>query len=117
MDASEINRTLDELAQISLQQHLARKILVVHEWNSNVLPDKEKIKLNPNVSIVLHSDGFGGFDNKIGDYQVFVKQELIQYGGFKIFLPYAHGGAPGVGYHGPPLAPDPPPAQHFDPPP
>ncbi len=104
MDASEINRTIDELAQISLQQHLPRKILVVHEWNSNVLPDKEKIKLNPNVSIVLHSDGFGGFDNKIGDYQVFVKQELIQYGGYKIFLPYADGGAPDVDYQGRHLA-------------
>ena len=100
MDASEINWTIGELAQISLQNHLPRKVLVVHEWNPNVLPDKSKITPDPNVSLVVHSDGFGGYDNKIGDYQLFVKQELIEYGGYKIFLPYADGGAPDVDYQG-----------------
>jgi hypothetical protein len=88
MYASEVNWASDKLAQISLEQHLPRKVLVVHEWNSAVLPDKDKIKRNPNVSIVLQSDGFGGFDNKLGDYQVFVQQHLIQYGGYKLFYPY-----------------------------
>jgi hypothetical protein len=86
MDASEINWTIGELAQISLQQHLPRKVLVVHEWNSAVLTNEDQIKRNPDVSIVLQSDGFGSTDNKLGDYTVFVQRNLIEYGGYKLFL-------------------------------
>lgn len=93
MDASEINWTINELAQISLQQRLPRKVLVIHQWNSAVLTNKDKIRRNPNVSLVLQSDGFGYVDTKLGDYQVFVQQDLIQYGGYKLFFNYSGGTA------------------------
>lgn len=93
MDATEINWTIDKLADISLQNHLPRKVLIIHEWNHAVLTNKDKIKLNPNVSIVLQSDGFGSTFDKLYDYQVFVQQELIQYGGYKIFFQYPGAGA------------------------
>ncbi len=64
-------------------------MLLVHQWNPAVLPDKDKIQVNPNVSFVLQSDGFGGYGNKLGDYQVFVQQNLIEYGGYKLFYYYA----------------------------
>lgn len=92
MDASEINWAINELAQIALQQHLPRKVLIVHEWNSGVLPDKSKIHPNPDVSLVLQSDGFGGYDNKLGDYQAFVQQDLLEYGGYKLFFHYCDTG-------------------------
>jgi len=88
MQADEINWASDELAQISLQQRLPRKVLLVHQWNPAVLPDKDKIRRNPNVSFVLQSDGFGGYGNKLGDYQLFVQQELTEYGGYKLFYYY-----------------------------
>ncbi|MBO0838669.1 MAG: hypothetical protein J2P28_24575, partial [Actinobacteria bacterium] len=65
MHADEINWASNELAQISLQQHLPRKVLVVHEWTSSVLPDKGDIQVNPNVSLVLQSDGFGEVGTKL----------------------------------------------------
>lgn len=92
MDASEINWASDELAQISMQNQLPRKVLIVHQWNPAVLPDKQNIHPNPNVSLVLQSDGFGGYDNKLGDYQVFVQQDLLEYGGYKLFFHYCDGG-------------------------
>ncbi len=88
MGADEVNWAIHELAQISVQQQLPRKVLIVHEWNSYVLHDKDKIKRDPGVSLVLQSDGFGGYDNKLGDYQIFVQQELLEYGGYKLFLPH-----------------------------
>lgn len=88
MNADEINWAINDLAQISLQNHLPRKVLIVHQWNPAVLPDKDNVKLNPNVSLVLQSDGFGGYDNKLGDYQVFVQQDLLEYGGYKLFFNY-----------------------------
>ena len=88
MNADEINWAINDLAQISMQNHLPRKVLIVHQWNPAVLPDKDNVKLNPNVSVVLQSDGFGGYDNKLGDYQVFVQQDLLEYGGYKLFFDY-----------------------------
>lgn len=93
MDATEINWTIDTLANISLQNHLPRKVLVIHQWNYAVLTNKNKIKLNPDVSIVLQSDGFGATSDKLFDYQVFVQKAMIQYGGYKLFFQYPGAGA------------------------
>lgn len=88
MDASEINWAINYLAQTSLQYHLPRKVLVVHQWDTSVIHHKDQIKLSPDVSVVLQSDGWGGAGNKIGDYQAFVQQTLVEYGGYKLFFPY-----------------------------
>jgi hypothetical protein len=93
MNASEINWAEQELAQISLQNHLPRKVVLVHQWNPAVLPDKDKIETNPDVSLVLQSDGFGAYSNKLGDYQVFVQQDLLEYGGYRLFFTYNDGSA------------------------
>lgn len=93
MDATEVNWTIDKLAQISLENHLPRKVLVVHQWNYAVLTNKDKIKINPNVSLVLQSDGFGQTSDKLFDYQVFVQKHMIQYGGYKLFFQYPGAGA------------------------
>lgn len=91
MGADEINWALTELARISTQYHLPRKVLLIHQWNTQVLHDKDSVHTNPNVSLVLQSDGFGGADGKLGDYQVFVQQDLWEYGGYKLFYHYDNG--------------------------
>ncbi len=88
MDASEVNWAINDLANISLQQHLPRKVLIIHQWNSAVLTNKNKIERNPDVSVVLQSDGFGYTPNKIGDYQAFVQSDMVGYGGYKLFYQY-----------------------------
>lgn len=88
MGADEINWAINYLAQTSLQYHLPRKVLVVHQWDPAVIHNKDQIALSPNVSVVLQSDGWGGVGNKLGDYQVFVQQDLVEYGGYKLFFPY-----------------------------
>lgn len=88
MDAAEVNWTIDKLAQISLQYHLPRKVLVLHQWNSAVLTNKDKIRSNPDTSLVLQSDGFGALADKLADYSIFVQQHMIQYGGYKLFFQY-----------------------------
>ena len=88
MDASEINWAINDLANISLQQRLPRKVLIVHQWNPAVITNKNKIARNPNVSVVLQSDGFGYIPNKIGDYQEFVQNDMVGYGGYKLFYQY-----------------------------
>ncbi|MFI5274567.1 MAG: hypothetical protein ACHQ4H_16165 [Ktedonobacterales bacterium] len=111
MAASEINWTINELAQISMTQHLPRKVLVTDQWyagvfdpifvgSSDAASQKNQIKTNPNVSLVLQSDGFGGYDNKIGDYQAFVQQDLLEYGGYKLFYSYPGSNSYDIDYNG-----------------
>jgi hypothetical protein len=88
MDATEINWAIHLLAQIAEEQHLPRKVLVVHQWDPSVIQHKDQVQLDPNVSVVLQTDGWGGTDNKLGDYQVFVQRQLLEYGGYKLFLPH-----------------------------
>jgi hypothetical protein len=88
MGADEINWAIEDLAQDSLQYHLPRKVLIVHQWETSVIHDKDKIEENPNVSVVLQSDGWGFTDAKLSKYQLFVQQELLGYGGYKLFYQY-----------------------------
>lgn len=102
MDVSDINWTIDKLAHLSLQQHLPRKVLIVHQFATEVIKCdndkqgiecKDKIKRDPNVSIVFQTDGFGAVDAKLFGYYAFVQQQLIQYGGYKVFFHYPDSGA------------------------
>lgn len=88
MGAGEINWAADELAGISRRYHLPRKVLVVHQWDSSVIHGKEQIRLNPDVSLVVQSDGWGATYDKLNDYTRFVQQSLVEYGGYKLFLPH-----------------------------
>jgi len=88
MGADEINWAIDDLASISAQQHQPRKVLIVHQWEDIVIHDKDKIVSNPAVSVVLQSDGWGYSEAKLSKYQSFVQQDLIGYGGYKLFFQY-----------------------------
>lgn len=110
MDASEINWAIGELAQISMQHQLPRKVLVIDQWypgvfatyvaSSDAASSKNKIQPNANVSLVLQSDGFGYYSNKIGDYQAFVQQDLLEYGGYKLFYDYPGSTSYDIDYNG-----------------
>lgn len=88
MDASEINWVEAELASISRREHLPRKVLVIHQWDPSVIHNKDQIRLNPDVSLVVQSDGWGATYYKLNNYTRFVQQSPVEYGGYKIFLPH-----------------------------
>jgi len=89
MDASDINYMITQMALIPNQFHIPRKIFVIHEFRDIVIGHKSLIVTNPLVSIVLHVDSVGNYGggtvDKIAQYDQWVRQELIQYGGFKLF--------------------------------
>ena len=67
------------------QYNLPDKILVLHQFRDDMLPDKANIKPMQNVDLVLMMDGWGLPNAKIANYNAFVRDELIQYGGIKLF--------------------------------
>jgi hypothetical protein len=88
MDAGEINWTIDQLAQLVLQYRIPSKVLVFDQPAADAVINMPKIKANPYVAIVQQMDAPGAIDVKVGDYGRFVTDQLIQYGGFKLFFSY-----------------------------
>ncbi len=84
-DGREIQKAAEMLSQIATEKQLPSKILIVHQFESEMIFHKDAITPLPGVDIVLDMDGFGGPDAKLGNYQQFVTNELIEYGGIKLF--------------------------------
>jgi hypothetical protein len=82
----EVNTAIQMVAAIVAEKQLPTKILIVHQFENEMIYYKDIITPLPGVDFVLDMDGFGGKDAKIGNYGVYVNQELIQYGGIKLFF-------------------------------
>src|ERR1700694_5390053 len=85
MKASEINWVIDKLSNLVQTLNLPPKILIIHQFRIEMLPDWQNIHLKPGVEIVTCVDGFGPPGSKIDDYRIFDNRQLIQYPGFKLF--------------------------------
>ncbi len=105
--ASDLNPIIQAVAEIPMQYHVPRKILVIHQYRGDgddlknphdagqaEIADKGNLKLDPRVDTVLHVDSVGGYPGDIGDkmsqYTQWVKDDMqkygnFQYGGFKMF--------------------------------
>ncbi len=94
MMASDINQVVNELGRMVAESQLPPKMLVIHEWQPDMLPDWYNIQPKPGVKIITCSDGFGSPEAKIDDYQLFDHDQPIQYPGFKLFYPNFPGAEP-----------------------
>ena len=84
-DAAEINYVTDYLAQIVKKHNLPPKVLIVHRFTQGMVTNYKKIKLQPEVQIVMDMDGWGIAAKKINTYKQFIYPEPVQFTGFKIF--------------------------------
>ena len=73
------------LSEIVRQNDLPPKVMVIHQFQSGMIQNKRMLQPVPNVQMVLHADGFGTPRQKIVKYNALVRDEPIQYGGFKLF--------------------------------
>lgn len=85
VDGSEIAEAAQYLDRMVEEKNLPDKILMVHQFESGIVTNKEFIEPTANVEVVLHADGFGAPEDKIAKYRTLVRDEAIQYGGFKLF--------------------------------
>ncbi len=85
MDATDINYTIDYLADLVKKNNLPPKILVIHRFTRPMITNYKNIKSVPEVQVVIDMDGWGGKSNKISTYKAFVASEPIQFTGFKLF--------------------------------
>jgi hypothetical protein len=84
-DAADMNYTINYLAKLVKENNLPPKIFVIHRFTGPMVTNSSQIKPQPEVQVVMHMDGWGEAERKIGTYQRFVYQQPVQFTGFKIF--------------------------------
>lgn len=84
-DASEINYVSGYLANLVKKYNLPPKVFVVHRFTKKMVTNSQNIKLRPEVQVVMHMDGWGEPDLKLGTYRHFIYGEPVQFTGFKLF--------------------------------
>jgi len=82
--AAEVNYAISFLERVVKGKGLPQKVLVVHQFTLNMLPDKENIGRSPLVDLVLDVDGFGAQGLKLDTYRGVMDQPL-QFAGVKLF--------------------------------
>ena len=85
MDAADINFAADFLAELVRRYDLPPKVLVIHRFTRNMLTNTDRIRLRPEVQVVIHMDGWGPPPLKRQSYEVFVADDPVQFTGFKLF--------------------------------
>lgn len=84
-DAADINFCTNYMAKIVRENNLPPKMLVVHRFTQNGVTNYKNIKTIPEVQIVMHMDGWGAPERKVGTYKAYIYREPVQFTGFKIF--------------------------------
>jgi len=88
IDAKDINYASDYLRTLINKYNLPPKVFVIHRWTRNMLTNADKIKLSPELAIVIHMDGWGAPSLKRSTYRDVIVREPVQFSGFKLF--YRH---------------------------
>jgi hypothetical protein len=81
-DVNYVIRVLDQLAR---EKNLPPKILVVHRFRADMVPDAENIRPTPRVQVVMHMDGWGPPWLKFDSYKDYIVQHPVAFTGFKFF--------------------------------
>jgi hypothetical protein len=83
--ASQINPVQALLNEIALETGL-NKVLIIHQFDSVMVRNKELIEDYPYVELVFDADGFGSPQAKMGDYNQYAAEPGFEFGGFKLFF-------------------------------
>jgi hypothetical protein len=85
MMSSDVNYVIEALDKVVREKNLPPKILVVHRFRSDMVPDAENIKPTPRVQVVMHMDGWGPAWLKFDSYKDYIVQHPVAFTGFKLF--------------------------------
>jgi hypothetical protein len=85
MPAREVNDAIAALECLMDRHNLPPKVLIVHQFTTGMLPDKESIWSSDKLDVVLDMDGFGSPELKQNTYRAVLRQRPLEYTGFKLF--------------------------------
>lgn len=82
--AEQINAVQARMNGIGYEIGLNR-VLIIHQFEDEMIINKDQIQSFPFVELVIDADGFGPAGTKIRDYNQYAAEPGFEYGGFKIF--------------------------------
>lgn len=82
---NDINDAIDFLADLVRNNNLPPKVLVIHRFTQGMVTGYDKIKIVPEVQVVMDMDGFGDKILKRSTYLRYIYKEPVQFTGFKLF--------------------------------
>jgi hypothetical protein len=85
MDAGTINSIQAVLHEIALASSISNKILIVHQFQADMISGKAGITNDELVDLVIDLDGFGPPFGKLEKYAALATNEPVEYTGFKLF--------------------------------
>lgn len=85
VEGADIQEAVAYVDQMVKKHHLPDKIVLVHQFGNGIVRNKEAIHPTKHVEVPLNYDGFGDAAIKMSAYGKLVRQQPIQYGGFKLF--------------------------------
>jgi hypothetical protein len=85
MMASDVNYAIQVLDKLVADKNLPPKVLVVHRFRRDMVPDPENIKPTSRVQVVMDMDGWGPPWLKFDSYRDYEVVAPVQFTGFKIF--------------------------------
>lgn len=84
VSAAEVNQVADYLASIVAEEGIPEKLLVVHQFQSRMVTDRDQLREPPGVLLTIHMDGFGTREQKLATYGVVAVDPPFN-NGFKLF--------------------------------
>jgi len=66
--AAEVNQVVHWLADLVRDNALPQKVLLIHQFDPIMLPDRELIELRPELATVIQMDGHGTLELKMGSW-------------------------------------------------
>ncbi|MDX6253743.1 MAG: hypothetical protein QOJ11_77 [Frankiales bacterium] len=83
--AAEVNSVTAYLSKLTVSHGLPQKLVVLHNFTQQMIPDRTKVKSAPALAVIWHFDGHGDRNNKLFGYNL-LKVKKPFFNGFKLFL-------------------------------
>jgi hypothetical protein len=85
LDSGQINRAQEIVQGFTLENRLPNKILIVHQFQDDMVLDRENVQKFDRVDLVFDMDGWGWPDAKTTKYARFAASPPAEYSAIKLF--------------------------------
>ena len=86
ISGAQINSVQAYLAQISRENNIPPKMLIVHQYLEDTIENGGDVHFEPGVDLIINMDGIGQARDKVEKYQHFAARSYAEHKGFNVFL-------------------------------
>lgn len=84
-NAATVNAVSAYLSTLVARYRLPQRLLIVHQFTSDMIERRQDVRMRPNLAIVFHVDGFGTRAGKLSKYRLLAMHRHGAFIGVKLF--------------------------------